>query len=196
VVELFFVEMDRTWRGARTPKIKLRLIGSTALMLQTSYARGTKDGDVLRTMAIDDTLKQDLLDHAGERTKLHTRHLMYLDIVENGVPFLPQSPVWHPMTELNAKLGAFEFEALDVVDVVVSKLKRFSANDRSDILEMIKRDRVPHDRLLERFRAAADAFAYDARASDLKHYVRNLHRVERDMLGVDPPTPIDLPDWV
>ena len=165
-------------------------------MLQTSYSRGTKDGDVLRTLAIDEALKNDLLDHAGENTELHKKHLMYLDIVESGVPLLPSSPVWHPMTALNAKLRTFEVEALDVVDVVVSKLKRFSAMDRSDILAMVQMDRVPHALLLERFRAAVDVFAYDARSSDLPRYVKNLHRVERDMLGVDPPTPIDLPDWV
>ncbi len=196
MVELFFEEMDRAWPGPRTRKITLRMIGSTALMLQTSYTRGTKDSDVLRTLAIDDALKKDLLAHAGVGTKLHTKHSMYLDIVESGVPFLPQSPVWHPITKLNAKLGAFAVEALDVVDVVVSKLKRFSANDRSDVLAMIAMDRVPHDVLLERFKTAVDVFTHDARSADLWRYIKNFHQVERDMLGVDPPTPIDLPDWV
>jgi hypothetical protein len=50
-------------------------------------------------------------------------------------------------------------------------------------------------RLVERFRAAVDAFSGDARAEDLPRYVRNLHRVERDFLLV-PETEIELPDWI
>ena len=41
-----------------------------------------------------------------------------------------------------------------------------------------------------------DVFAYDARCVELRRYIKNFHQVERDMLGVDPPTDIDLPDWV
>jgi hypothetical protein len=89
----------------------------------------------------------------------------------------------------------FEVLVLDVVDVVVSKLKRFHADDRSDIEAMIERDRVPHDELIARFRAAVDWFQMDARAQDLPKYVRNLHQVERDMLGVAE-TEIELPNWV
>jgi hypothetical protein len=84
---------------------------------------------------------------------------------------------------------------LDVVDVVVSKLKRFNANDQSDIDAMIERGLVPHDRLIDRFRAAVDEFMGDARAEDLPKYVANLHRVERDMLVV-PETEIELPSWI
>jgi hypothetical protein len=76
----------------------------------------------------------------------------------------------------------------------VSKLKRFHANDRGDIAAMIERDLVPHDRLIERFRRAVDVFSGDARAEELPRYLRNLHQVERDMLGVAE-TDIDLPEW-
>ncbi|MFS8070703.1 MAG: hypothetical protein ACMG6S_30425, partial [Byssovorax sp.] len=82
-----------------------------------------------------------------------------------------------------------------VVDVVVSKMKRFSANDQSDVQAMIDRDLVPPAQLVSRFRAAVDVFSGDARAEDLPCYVRRLHRVERDMLGV-PETDIELPDWI
>lgn len=66
----------------------------------------------------------------------------------------------------------------------VSKLKRFHANDQSDVKAMIDRELVPHDQLVTRFRDAVDAFSGDARAEELPRYVRNLHRVERDMFGV------------
>jgi hypothetical protein len=60
---------------------------------------------------------------------------------------------------------------------------------------MIDRNLVLPARLVSRFRAAVDLFSGDARAEDLPRYVRNLHRVERDMLGV-PETEIELPDWI
>lgn len=84
---------------------------------------------------------------------------------------------------------------LDVVDVVVSKLKRFHSNDRKDIEAMIRRGLVPHARLIERFRGAVDEFIGDARAADLPRYIENFHRVERDMLMM-PETEIEVPSWI
>jgi hypothetical protein len=60
---------------------------------------------------------------------------------------------------------------------------------------MVDLDLVPHERLIERFRAAVDEFSGDARADQLPAYVANLHRVERDMLGVAE-SDIDLPSWI
>jgi hypothetical protein len=82
-----------------------------------------------------------------------------------------------------------------VVDVVVSKLKRFHANDVSDVRAMVDAGRVDHARLVERFRLAVDVFSCDARADDLPRYVGNLHRVEREYFGV-PESDIELPDWI
>jgi len=164
-------------------------------MLQASYERGTKDSDVFETTDLSDETKQHLLRLAGPGTDLHRRRSMYIDIVANGLPFLPHGPLWHPVSDLNVRLLSLELVALDVVDVVVSKLKRLNANDRADIDAMVDRGLVPHPRLLERFRAAVDEFSGDARASDLPKYVANLHVVERDMLGVEE-TEIELPPWV
>jgi len=132
---------------------------------------------------------------AGPNTDLHRRWNLYIDIVPNGVPFLPHAPLWHPFAALDQSLEHLELFVLDVVDVVFSKLKRFHANDQADIDAMIDRDLVRHAGLIERFRAALDEFSGDARASDLPKYVENLHRVERDMLDV-PETEIDLPSWI
>lgn len=64
-----------------------------------------------------------------------------------------------------------EIVALDVVDVVVSKLKRFNANDQADIDAMVARDLVSHDRLLDRFRSAVDEFAVDKTAIELPSWI-------------------------
>ncbi len=193
-VDEFFKELDARWKGPPA-KVHLRIIGSSALMLQTNYERGTKDSDVLETSDLTAEVKKRMLDLGGPGSALHTRHRLYIDFVDNAVPFLPQVPLYHPNAVLNAQLRCFELDVLDVVDVVVAKLKRFHANDRSDIEAMVERDLVPHDALVQRFRAAADVFAYDARADDLPTYVRHFHVVERDFLGVEE-TAIELPGWI
>lgn len=51
-VKGFFQEIDRLWTPMGTEKIPLRVIGSGALLMQTDYVRGTKDGDVLESLAL------------------------------------------------------------------------------------------------------------------------------------------------
>jgi hypothetical protein len=195
--DAFFQDIDRAWPVGGAGRIQLRLIGSTALMLQTDYHRGTNDSDVFETTNLARETRERLLALAGNGTPLHRRHRMYLDIVRNGVPFLPGGPRWHPLLGLNASLHELEIEieVLDVVDVVVTKLKRFHANDQSDVQAMIDRNLVPHDALIARFRSAIDRRQDGADAESLPRYVDNLNRVERDMFGVDE-TEIELPDWI
>ena len=183
------------WDGAGQGKIRLSIIGSAALMLQAPYERGTKDGDILEAANLTPEIKERLLRLAGPETTLHRKHRVYLEIVARGIPFLPQDRLFHPVEDLNRSLSHLEIEVLDVVDVVVSKLKRFSANDVSDIEAMVDLELVDHARLIERFRDAVETYAMDARAEDLPRYVRNLHRIERDCFQVGE-TPIQLPSWI
>jgi hypothetical protein len=191
----FFVEIDRQWPREQQNKVRLSIIGCGALLLQADYERGTKDSDIFETVDLADDTKRRLIEIAGAGTDLHRRRSLYIDIVASGIPFLPHVPVWHLARGLNARLDRLELVALDVVDVVVSKLKRFSANDQSDIDAMIERGLVQPERLIERFRAAVDEFSGDARAENLPAYVVHLHRVERDMLGVSE-SEIELPSWI
>lgn len=194
IIEDFFREVDGRWTWPAPTRIPLRLIGSTALMLQTAYERGTKDSDVLETVDLLPETKDRLLVIAGAGTELHRRRRLYLEIVGNGLPFLPWPPAWRSVGSLG-DLQHFEVSVLDIVDVVVSKLKRLNDNDLSDITAMVDLDLVPHEPLLNRFRSAVDVFSGDARAEDLPRYVANLHRIERDMLGVSE-TEIELPSWI
>jgi hypothetical protein len=195
LVRDFFLDLDGRWGPPTGAKIPLRIIGSAALMLQTGYERGTKDSDVLETGAITPAVKARLLALGGGGTDLHRRHKLYVEVVGNGIPFLPQHALYHPETELNARLLNFDVEVLDVVDVVVSKLKRFHANDRGDIEAMVDLELVPHERLVARFREAVDVFLGDARAEALPRYWLNLNTVERDFLRV-PETELDLPEYI
>jgi hypothetical protein len=195
LVDDFFRDLDGRWGAPPPARIRLRIIGSSALMLQTDYERGTKDSDVLETGELTPDVKARLLRLGGVGSDLHTRHKLYVEIVPNGTPFLRQKALYHSQAALNAVLRCFELEVLDVVDVVVAKLKRFHASDRSDIESMVERELVPHDELVSCFRQAVDYHSGDARADEFPTYVRNLHTVERDILGVAE-TAIELPDWI
>lgn len=194
-VEAFLRAVDRAWRSPANARTRLRIIGSTALMLQADYTRGTKDSDVLETDALSKPTQESLLQIAGPGSVLHQRHKLYLDIVQNGLPFLPQTPSFHLLPELNGSLRQIEIEVLDIVDVVVSKLKRFSVHDQSDIAAMVDMGLVEHSRLIARLRSAVEVYSMDARGDDLPKYVRNLHRIERDLFGV-PEADIELPAWI
>jgi len=192
LVERFLLELARGWTHASRPT--LRILGSTALILQTDYIRGTKNSDVLRTAELDEATSEKLLSLGGSKSPLAARWNHYLDIVPNGLPLLPHAPKWHPLVLSDAP-ATLSFEVLDVVDVVVSKLKRFGENDRGDIDAMIERGLVSHASLVERFESAIDDFSHDARAEHLPRYIRNFNEVERDSLGVDESV-IELPDWI
>lgn len=194
-VELLLRDMDAQWnRPAPATKLRLNIIGCSALLLQTDYNRGTKDGDVLETADLEGDVSARLRALAGKNTALHARHRIYIEIVRSGLPFLPQAAKFHRVEAL-AGLRHFDAFVLDVVDVVVSKFKRYHANDQADVEAMIVADHVPHALLIERFRSAVDMFSMDARADELPRYVRNLHQAERDLFGVEE-TEIELPDWI
>jgi hypothetical protein len=193
-VEDFLFAIDRVWEGETATRIPLRVIGSTALMLQVDYVRGTKDSDVLKAASLTPEIQAHLLRLAGNGTPLATKHRMYLDLVPGGLPFLPLVPKWNKVDDLNRKLVHFQVEVLGIVDTVVSKLKRFSADDQADIKAMVDRDLVEHADLVERFLSAVDRFSGDARADDLPEFLNHLHQIERDLFFVAE-SEIDLPDW-
>ena len=192
--ESILLEIDAHWSGGLVPA-PIRIIGSTALMFQAEYLRGTKDGDILGLDPVVGPVRDKLLELAGKGSEVHRRHQIYLDIVNPGLLFLPRPAQYHDLERLNGKLRHFRVSVLDVVDVVVSKLIRFNANDLDDIRAMVDLDRVPAKALVARFRSAMDWFLLDARADDLPRYVSNLNRIEREML-LFPPTAIQLPDWL
>jgi hypothetical protein len=194
-VEAFFRDLDQRWTVPVEGPITLRLVGSTALMLQTDYVRGTKDGDVLETPEIQGAVGAALLALGGPGTALARRHGMYVELLGAAFPFLPDAPRWHPVTSFEAPLAQFRVEVLDVVDVSVAKLARFHRADQEDIAAMVERGLVTPGALLDRFRSAVDRWSLDARAEDLPRIRRNFHRVQRDVLFVDE-AEVELPAWV
>jgi hypothetical protein len=193
-IEGLLEDVDRLWTPIVAGRVSLHVIGASALLLQTDYGRATKDGDVLETAALDGPTRTQLLALAGRDSKLAGKHRLYVEIVASALPFLPQRPLWHPHELINGRLQHLDLYMLDVVDVVVSKIFRFNANDRNDIGAMVGRDLVDHGRLLERFRLALRC-ADGAQAHRLPDCVENLHTVERDFFATVETT-IELPQWV
>ena len=195
LIDDFFVELDEKW-GAVPARLRLSIIGCGALVLQTDYDRGTKDSDILETTNLGAEAAARLEKLAGRDSEMHQRRRHYVDVVGNGIPFLPEVPSWHPLDALNERLRSLELVALDVTDVCVAKLKPFRAQDKDDVDAMIRRGLVAHEKFVERFQSAFLSFSYDARAYEaLPRFIANLHEVERDMFVVDE-TDIEIPSYV
>lgn len=118
-----------------------------------------------------------------------------MDVVAPGIPFLPHPPRFHVLATLNGKLQHFRVEVLDIIDVIVSKLKLFRAQDMDDIRYLADLGLIDSEGLVEQFKSAVEYWSMDARVSHLPKYVENLHVVQRDLLGVEESC-IELPRWV
>jgi Nucleotidyltransferase of unknown function (DUF6036) len=194
-VEALFVDIDRRWKppvpGHRQV---VPIIGASALMLATEYQRGTKDSDVLQTSALDACAAAPLETLAGLGSDLHRRHRLYVEVVPEAFPFLPRRPRWN-RAAFAASLTHLDIDVLDVVDIVVRKLRRFHGSDRDDVDAMIALGLVVHSKLIERFQDAFDTASETAAADALPRCVRNLNQVERDAFGVEPSV-FEYPPWV
>ncbi|MBS2016232.1 MAG: hypothetical protein JST00_25340 [Deltaproteobacteria bacterium] len=56
-IEAFFESIDSEWSLAHQGKVRLRIIGAGALLLEHGYDRGTKDSDVLETIEIETLMR-------------------------------------------------------------------------------------------------------------------------------------------
>lgn len=193
LIHRFLAEIDERWKPAGGEPIRLKIIGSAALMLQADYERGTKDGDILEAAEITPAVREQLLALAGPKSALFQKYRMYIEVVTRAIMFLPQKPLFRPVPE--PAMRNFSAEILDLTDVIVSKLKRYNQNDAADAEAMARLGLLDHARLVERFEAAVDFQSTSAYAEDFGRFIANLNRVERDFLRV-PESKIELPDWL
>lgn len=190
-VEDFFRALDALLVPPQEPRVELRIVGSTALFLQTPYRRGTKDSDAVLTYKFDTAVRDKLLALGGKGTRIAHLHGIYLEFVSEGILFLPDDPSW----TLCLALNSLNVSALDPTDVVVSKLVRLHGDDLRDIEDMVVRGLVRHPRLVERFQSAIFRHGTYGRSDKLRQAIRNLNRVERDIFVVRETEP-EIPDWM
>ncbi|MDO8803601.1 MAG: hypothetical protein Q7R35_04155 [Elusimicrobiota bacterium] len=69
----FFQDIDCRWAQPAPGKIRLGIIGSAALLLQTDYDRGTKDSDILEALDLTPGIKRGLQELAGQGSDIHKR---------------------------------------------------------------------------------------------------------------------------
>ncbi|UPT74162.1 MAG: hypothetical protein M0D55_20505 [Elusimicrobiota bacterium] len=188
----FFHALDGLWKPVGREPIPLEIIGSAAIMLQCDgYDRGTKDSDVLESRESRPEVDLQLRELAGDREKpLFKQNRFFIDIVQRGIPFLPTAPVFNAVPGLTLK--NFVVTALHPADIAVSKLKLYRPEDSDDIRALADRGLLEHGLLVKRFLLAAERFSVDARAEDVPGYLKNLRKVERDILAVEPAA-LDLP---
>lgn len=192
-IEAFFLDLDSVWLGTPT-RVPLRILGSSALMLQTSYYRGTKDADILETTEINPLIQGQLLSLAGKSSPLFHRHRLYIEFLAPAFPLLAPTAFWSPLESLNQNLTHFELWVLDPTDIAVSKLRRFHGNDRADIDEMIHRGLIPHAQFVSQFRQVLESLRLDARSADIPRLIANFNTVERDFF-LEAETVIEIPEW-
>ncbi len=195
MIERFLTDIEKQWRSMGDEPIVLKIIGSTALFLQTDYVRGTKDTDFLQIHDVSPAIWDQLKSIAGKGTPLANAHRLYIDLVPPGLAFLPGQPAFHLHQELNEKLSYFQVQVLDIHDVIVSKLKTFRSVDLEDLGAMVERDLLDPKRIVERFELAKEQWLMGSRAEHIRKCIANLHTVQRDYLFV-PESAIDVPNWV
>ncbi len=192
----FFLELDEAWKPVGEEPIRLPIIGCAALLLQVdNFYRGTKDSDVLELKNISSTIRDQLLTLAGPNTTIAKRHKCYLEMVPSAFPFLPPKHLFHSIDSISKDIQNFQVDALDITDIVVSKLKSFRAGDVDDINELVRLNLLSHSKLIERFSLAIDAWFMDARANQLPKIIQNLNTILRDSFGVEE-VEFELPNWI
>jgi len=133
---------------------------------------------VLRTRELDERgHTKRLRDMAGPDSALYQKHRMYLDLVSRNIPMLPPEPLWHGY--VIDGLEHLEVRVLDIADVCVSKLKRWTANDRDDVEAMIDLGHFEHARVAERLREVVEAYWHEY-PDHLQRMVERFSQLERD----------------
>lgn len=181
-VETFLHAIDASWTLTTPEPVVLRVLGSAALFLQTQYSRGTKDTDVIEASDLSNEVKEHLRAIAGQQSALFQQHRLYVDIVSQNIPMLPNPPTWrsHDISTVN-----FRVEVLDIHEVVVSKLKRWNSSDRDDARAMVEGSHVSHTVLVECFERMANDYRFTADCRRLPKMAERLNELERDAFAME-----------
>ena len=188
--------------------LPLRLIGRAALEMAGLPERGTKDVDTLEELLRVATLSDEkileiesfLKDEFGKKSPGELRHGLYLDLVEQGIAWLPQRPRFIDEKKLNSIMVS----RLHPVDVCVSKtFSHFKewprrAQDRTDIIEAIDAELIDVAEYVKRMGESLRFHEIQSRVEDF--YPRIIEFIRDDAIAKygDPSMKLEyaLPSWM
>ena len=130
-IEAFLAELDRQIEPSAEPLERLDLfhIGRSALVMHHGSTSSTSDFDVVQ---MDQRLESIAIELFGKGTSNAQRLGMYLELVPQGIPPVPQNFRGH-CTEVAGPWRVLRLWRLDPHDLAVTKLKSFRPQDREDL---------------------------------------------------------------
>lgn len=126
----FFREIDEQL----IEPIKLECLGGFVITQIHGLARTTVDVDIISVSP--KIMSLNLLEIAGEGSRLHQKHKIYFDLV--GIAQLPEN-YFERLTEIYPNVFKFlQLFALDPYDVALAKIERNIQRDRDDVKYLAK----------------------------------------------------------
>lgn len=157
-IDSFFRRLD-DFLFERSESLQLFVFGGAAIILSYARQAHTKDVDALGPRT---TLLDELARFAGKGSAVHRETGLYFDLVP---PIHPQAPNTRDRAiplDLPG-LRALSVRVLELHDLIITKLQRFSDADYEDIERLIQHPGFSHETLIERYRTLrADYIGEDA----------------------------------
>ena len=175
----FLMAVDASIREGQ--RLEVVVAGAAAMLLGYEQQTFTEDVDFI---GIETGLLAELSEIAGEGSEIHRTTSYYLDILPPGK--FPQEWGWKNRAIPVAVPGLqnIELKVLELHDLVLSKLKRFSGKDREDIELLCYLGDFEIGILRERYRHARRLYDYDER----EELDGNFRFVEEELLSIEPTT--------
>ncbi|MBI4679452.1 MAG: hypothetical protein HY748_17910 [Elusimicrobia bacterium] len=162
----FLGQLDRRLGKDRPGhRTTIYLFGGAAAVVAYGAPRATMDLDVLVEEAGTQAL---LLEWGGPDSELARRYGLRLERA-NTTRMPIEAPDWRgrAVEVLKGEFPALKTMALGKVDLLLSKLARYSDKDRADIEYLLENSDVDPSRLIRLFRSARRFYAGDLRSLDI-----------------------------
>jgi hypothetical protein len=157
----------------------LYLGGGAAILLAYEGQLGTDDIDFIGEKA---GLLKRLSEEAGKGSELHRATNYYVDVVPPGL--FPQEWGWRARAKSVEVSGLkhIDLRILELHDLILSKLRRFSGKDQEDIRSLCDREEFEIQTLRSRYAEARLGYDHDER-----HKLdTNFRFIETEFLALQP----------
>jgi hypothetical protein len=146
-----------------TEEVELHCLGGFVITVLYGLPRPTADVDVIAITPRTEI--ESLLNHAGQGSKLHRKHKVYLQLV--GVATVPDG-YERRLTEISPDpFKRLRILALDPYDLALSKIERNTQRDRDDVRHLARTVPFDLDILRQRYQAELRPYLGNAAREDL-----------------------------